>query len=161
MDEIKNHQHSDVFCSSVAYYLESGDETNLPKVQCVSHRPSLAHDNPSLPYTIASAPWDSVSVDLLKLPLTENGYQYLLVSVDSFTSFTILVALRDKTATSVGPAIIDNIIYPYDSPRVILSDNAAEFNNSSLQEICKEIHIKKCNIVPHSPSSNSKVERCN
>ncbi len=30
IDEIKKHQHSDAFCSSVAYYLESGDETNLP-----------------------------------------------------------------------------------------------------------------------------------
>ncbi len=33
MDEIRKHQRSDVFCSSVAYYLESGDETNLPKLQ--------------------------------------------------------------------------------------------------------------------------------
>ncbi len=33
MDEIRKHQPSDAFCSSVAYYLESGDETNLSKLQ--------------------------------------------------------------------------------------------------------------------------------
>ncbi len=33
MDEIRKHQHSDAFCFSVAYYLEYGDETNLPKLQ--------------------------------------------------------------------------------------------------------------------------------
>ncbi len=37
----------------------------------------------SVLHLIASAPWDSVSVGLVKLPLTENGYQYPLVCVDS------------------------------------------------------------------------------
>ncbi len=130
-------------------------------LQCASHSISLANESPSLQYSIPFAPWDSVPVDLLKFPLTENGYQYLLVCVDSFTRFTILVALKDKTATSVGQAIINNIICPYTSSHVILSDNVAEFNNSVLQEICKEFHIKKCNIVLYSLSSNGKVERCN
>ncbi len=47
-----------------------------------------------------------------------------------------------------------------ESPRLILSDNGTEFNNSILEEIRQEFSIKKCNIVPHSPSSNGKVERC-
>ncbi len=33
MDEIRKHQRSDAFCSSVAYYLESCDNTNFPKLQ--------------------------------------------------------------------------------------------------------------------------------
>ncbi len=103
--------------------------------QCASHRISLPNESPSLPYPITSAPWDSVSVDLVKLPHTENSYQYLLVCMYSFNRFTILVALKDKTATSLGRAIIANIICPYNSPRVILSDSGAEFNNSILQEI--------------------------
>ncbi len=63
--------------------------------------------------------------------------------MDSFTRFTILVALKDKTATTVCRAIIDNNICPYGSPRVILSDNGAEFNNAILQETGKEFHMKK------------------
>ncbi len=102
----------------------------MQNTQVETHASRMENDHissPSLPYHIASAPWDSVSVDLLKLPLTEYGYQYLLVCMESFTRFTI-VALKDKTANYIGRASIDNIICP-DSPRVILSDNGAEFNN--------------------------------
>ncbi len=76
-----------------------------------AHRSSPVRESPSRPYPIASSPWDAISVDLLKLPLTENGHQYLLVCVDSFFSrFTVLSALKDKSAKSVGRAIIDDII---------------------------------------------------
>ncbi len=129
--------------------------------KCAAHRSSPVRGSPSLPYLIASPHWDAISVDLLKLPLTENGHQYLLVCVDSFSRFTVLSALKDKSAKSVGRAITDDIIWRYESPHLILSDNGTEFNNSTLEEICKEFSIKKCNIVPHPPSSNGKVERCN
>lgn len=246
LDEIQRQQRADDFCSSISYYLESGDESNLPNLKskiesffmkdeilykssedslngtcerfsqlvvpeslvdvilhhvhdsdlaghpgrdrcfaqarqkyfwstmrkdifrhcqncipCASHRPIHRHESQSLPYPIATAPWDAISIDLLKLPITQNGYQYLFVCVDSFSRFTVLVALKDKTAKSVGRAIIDHIICPHESPRVLLSDNGTEFNNAVLQEICTEFKIEKCNIVPYSPASNGKVERCN
>ncbi len=55
------------------------------------HRSSPVRKSPSLPYPIASSPWDAISVDFLKLPLTENGHQYLLVCVDSFFSLQCFI----------------------------------------------------------------------
>ena len=128
---------------------------------CAQHRPSIHFESKNLAYPIPHAPWDSISVDILKLPLTENGYQYLLVCVDSFSRFTILVPLKDKSARSVSQAIINEVICTYTSPRVLLSDNGTEFNNSILKEICDVFQIKKCNIIAHSPQANGKVERAN
>lgn len=128
---------------------------------CAQHRPSLHHESPNLAYPIPHAPWDSVSVDVLKLPLTENGFQYLLVSVDSFSRFTILSPLKDKSARSVARAFIDDVICRHASPKVLLSDNGTEFNNTLLQAVCDTFKIKKCNIVPYSPQANGKVERAN
>lgn len=245
--EFTAHQSSDAFCSRIKYFLDSGDDSNLPKLsvtpdsfflqddvlyksaeisseyvrerlshilvvpqslvptilyhvhdsdlaghpgrdrclaqarrsyfwltmrkdifhhcslcpQCASHRPSPALESKSLPYPIASKPWESVSIDLLKLPITENGFQYLFVCVDSFSRFSVLTPLKDKTANSVARAFVNYVICPYGSPSVLLSDNGSEFNNTVLLEICKSFQIKKCNIVPHSPCSNGKVERCN
>ena len=245
-EEIKEKQRSDEFCNQIMYYLESGDESHLPKLQfkpesffvqddvlykssdviiddsnvklnqmvipkslvdvilfhvhdsplaghpgrdrciaqakrqyfwpsmrkdimhhcsmcekCAAHKVTPGHEGKALPYPIATGPWQEVSIDLMKLPVTQNGHQYLLVCVDSFSRFTVLVALKDKSAKSVGKAFLDHVILPHTSPRVLLSDNGSEFNNAVLNEICKEFNIKKCNIVPHSPSSNGKVERCN
>ena len=245
-EEFKSLQQADAFCSSILYYLDSGDVSNLPKLhvpvdsfflqngllyktshvssddsserlsqlvipqslievilfhvhdsphaahpgrdrclaqakkqffwpsmrkditqhcatcsQCASHRPVPSTHSSALPYHIASAPWDAISIDLLKLPITENGFQYLFVCVDSFSRFSVLAPLKDKSAPSVARALIDHVICPFGSPRVLLSDNGTEFNNEILKAICDSFLIKKCNITPHSPSSNGKVERCN
>ena len=247
LDEIRPLQQSDQFCSSIIYYLNSGDASTLPKlpmspdafvleddilykssniaaedeslhhvsqlvipqvliptilyhihdsplaghpgkersfrqaqrtyfwpsmrkdiqrhcllcVSCAQHRPSPHHESPNLAYPIPHAPWDSVSIDVLKLPLTENGFQYLLVSIDSFSRYSILTPLKDKSARSVAQAFIDEVICRYASPKVLLSDNGLEFNNSLLEAVCDTFHIKKCNIVPYSPQANGKVERAN
>ena len=128
---------------------------------CAQHRPSLHHESPNLAYPIPHAPWDCVSVDVLKLPLTENGFHYLLVCVDGFSRFTILAPLKDKSAHSVAQAFIDEVICRYASPKVLLSDNGTEFNNALLQAVCETFNIKKCNIVPYAPQANGKVERAN
>ena len=81
--------------------------------------------------------------------------------VDSFSRFTILVPLKDKSAQSVAQAIINEIICKHASPCVLLSDNGTEFNNAILKEICDVFQIRKCNVVAYSPRANGKVERAN
>ncbi len=130
-------------------------------VSCAEHRPSLHHESPNLAYPIPHAPWDSPSVDVIKVPLTENDFQYLLVFVDSFSRFSILVPLKDKSARSVARAFIDEVLCRYASPKVLLSDNGSEFNNSLLEAVCTSFQIKKCNTVPYAPQTNGKVERAN
>ena len=247
LEEIKTHQRTDPFCSSLIYFLESGDASNLPKMNmsplsftlkedvlyksenvpsddeslhnvsqlvipnslvevilfhihdsplaghpgkdrsfrqaqrayfwptmrkditrhcllcrsCAQHRPSIHFESKNLAYPIPHAPWDSLSVDILKLPLTENGFQYLLVCIDSFSRFTILVPLKNKSAQSVAQAIISEVICKYASPRVLLSDNGSEFNNEILRAVCESFQIKKCNIIAYAPQANGKVERAN
>ncbi len=97
----------------------------------------------------------------MKLPLTENGFQYLLVFVDSFSRFSILVPLKEKSVSSVARAFIDEVLCRYASPKVLLSDNDSEFNNSLLDAVCTSFQIKKCNTVPYAPQANGKVERAN
>ena len=128
---------------------------------CAEHGPSLHHESPNLAYPIVYAPWDSLSIETLKLPLTENGFHYLLVCIDSFSRFSILVPLKDKSACSVARTLIDEVICRYASPKLLLSDNGTEFNNAILKAVCESFQIKKCNIVPYSPQANGKVERAN
>ena len=119
------------------------------------------HESPNLAYPIPHVPWDSLSVDILKLPLMENGFHYLLVCIDSFSRFSILVPLKDKSARSFARALIDEVICQYASPKVLLSNNGTEFNNAMLNAVCESFQIKKCNIIPYFPQANRKIERAN
>lgn len=46
-------------------------------------------------------------------------------------------------------------------PKVLLSDNAAEFTSELLRKLCEFYEINKCQITAYKPSSNGAVERTN
>ncbi len=112
-------------------------------------------------YPTPLEPWDTLAIDLLKLPTSSEGHQYLLVTIDHFSRYSILVPLKDKTATTVATALIGKVFCPFSTPKRTLSDNGIEFNNSILSEICKQIDIRKTNIVAYHPASNGLVEKKN
>ena len=76
-----------------------------------------------LSYPVPSAPWDTLVIDLLKLPLTDLGNQYMFVAIDQFSRFSILVPLLDKSASTVARAFMDHVICPFTIPKVLLADN--------------------------------------
>ncbi len=122
---------------------------------------SVARPVPIKSYPMPTEPWETIAIDLLKLPLTTEGHKYLLVCIDHFSRFCILVPFKDKTATSVASALIDEVFCKFNMPKTILSDNGTEFNNSVLDAICKEYGITKTNIIAYHPASNGLVERQN
>ncbi len=61
---------------------------------CAEHNPIPLRKAPILSYLIPNAPWDAVAIDILKLPRTESGNEYLLVMMDHFSRFCILCILN-------------------------------------------------------------------
>ncbi len=121
---------------------------------CAEHNPVPLRKASILSYPVPNAPWDVVAIDILKLPRTESGKEYLLVMMDHFSRFCILLPLPDKSAKTVARAIVDEFICKFTSPHSLLSDSGGEFNNAILEEICKIFNIKKCNITPYHPAPN-------
>ncbi len=74
---------------------------------CAENHGFVARPVPIKSYPIPTEPWETIAIDLLKLLLTTEGHKYLLVCMDHFSRFCILVPLKDKTATSVASALID------------------------------------------------------
>ncbi len=58
-------------------------------------------------------------------------------------------------------ALVSHLIFPYTTPRVLLSDNGTVFKNPILQDICTQFNIKQTFITAHHPASNGLVERTN
>ncbi len=128
---------------------------------CAENHGSVKKTVPIQSYPIPTEPWQTRAVDLLKLPITTEGHTQLMVVIDHFSHFLLLVPLKDKQAKSVARALIDEVLCKFNTLKTLLSDNGSEFNNQILEAICKEYGIVKINIVPYHTASNGMVERQN
>lgn len=84
---------------------------------CSQIRGSAAGEQPMLDGPIPVERWSTIEIDLLKLPKSYYGSQYLLVVVDIFSKYSVLVPLKDKTAESVAQTFIDSVFCTFNAPR--------------------------------------------
>ena len=130
-------------------------------VTCAKYKGFVNKPAPILTYPPPTRPWQVVSIDLLQLMPSYKGSKYLLVCVDHFSRFTVLCALKDKTADAVAHALITKLFIVHSTPEVLLSDNGSEFRNELLKEICAQYDIKQAFISAYHAASNGLAERTN
>ncbi len=115
-----------------------------------------------LSYPIREKPWDRINFDTLEMPLSENGFKYLLVIIDYFSRFCNLQPIQNKKAETVATTIFQKKLFFHTQPqKSIITDSDPEFNNTILAEICSISNIKKLNVHNYKPESNGVVERLN
>ncbi len=98
---------------------------------------------PILQHPLPAVPFNVVDVDLLQLTRSIQVSIYILVYIDHFSRFTVLAPLYNKSATTVVHAIVSHFIFPYTTPRVLLSDNGTEFKNQVLRDITLSFTLKR------------------
>ncbi len=128
--------------------------------KCAVYKGVATGPAPIQQYHPPTRPFECVSVDLLQLPPSHQGSKYVVVMVDMFSRFVILEPIA-KTARAVAHAIVSRLICEHTAPRVLLSDNGAEFRNKILQEICSQFNVTQTFTVAYHPVSNGLVERAN
>ena len=89
-------------------------------VKCAQHKVNLPKPAPILEYSPPEQSEDVVAMDLLQLPPGHQGSKYLLVCVNHFSRYVVLVPVKEKIADAIAHALITNLICPYSTPRVIL-----------------------------------------
>ena len=128
---------------------------------CAQHKGTTGKPAPIQAYPSVSKPFETISMDLLKMPKSHQGSVYILVMVDFLSRFTVLAPLKSKNADEVAHAFLNNLILPFTTPNTILTDNGLEFANKVIANICQYYSIKQSFISPYHPSSNGLVERVN
>ncbi len=66
---------------------------------CAENHGSVKKTVPIQSFPIPTEPRHTLAVDLLKLPTTEEGHTYLLVAIDHFSRYSILVPLKQRFLT--------------------------------------------------------------
>ena len=106
-------------------------------------------------------PFHRVAVDVLQLPKTVNGIQYVIVFMDYLTKWPEAFAAADQTAETIARLLMEQIICRHGIPQELLSDRGQNFLSNLIQEICKVLQVKKLNTSGYHPQTDGLVEKIN
>lgn len=59
---------------------------------------------------LVGGPFETVGVDVLKMPLTERGARYVIAFVDYMTKWVEAYAVCDQMNETIAALFIDNIV---------------------------------------------------
>lgn len=111
---------------------------------------------------IPNFPFEVISIDLVG-PLTETprGNRFLLTIICNLTSWPEAIPIPTKEASVVAEALIQHFITRFGTPRVIVSDNGREFDNSLMKYLSNYFGFIHAKVCPYTPHSNGKIEKFN
>ena len=130
-----------------------------PACQKMSH---IKHHIQMSPFTTASyGPMDTVNIDTIgPLPRDENGNKYVIVIIDAFSRWCMLIPTVDATAKSAAQALIQWMGF-FGIPSNVVSDNGSQYANKLIAEFLSELQIEHSLINAYSHEENGIVERAN
>ena len=94
-------------------------------------------------------------------PTALRQLKFLVVGIDYFTKWVEVEPLATITEKSIRTFVWRNIICRYGIPRVLVSDNGKQFDNSAFRDFCSELGIKNHYSSPAHPQANKQVEVTN
>lgn len=92
-------------------------------------------------------------------PKSMEGYRYILVEVEAFSGWPVVVPLKTQTAQEVAQALITHVFSVYGSPISVLTDQGKAFESDLFKEIMELYNIKKFRTSSFHPAANGKAER--
>jgi len=105
--------------------------------------------------------FDMWGMDLLELPTSDQGNNYLLVMAEYYTRWVEAVPIKTKDAVAVAGVICREIFCRYGAPTSILTDQGSEFVSNLLTALCTSYRVKKLMTTLKKSSTNGLTERFN
>lgn len=114
------------------------------------------------PLPIAENIFDTLGIDLInKLPVSDKGYNSILVCTDNLSKYVIAVPLRDEKSETITHAFYSHVLAKYGCPKVVISDRGVNFIGKHTSDFFHLCGIKRNKTAPYHPQSNGQTERFN
>ena len=95
------------------------------------------------------------------LPKTKQGFQYILLIVDSFSKWSEAFPLVTVEANEIANILVKEYFSRYGAPRVIVSDRGRNFMSKLIKAICELFQVKRHYTSSYHPQTNATCERAN
>ena len=107
----------------------------------------------------SQGPWDILSSDIVGPLPPDRCHEFLIVFVDCFAKYTILIPSSNHTASTVNEALMRHVIPYFGTPRRLLSDRGREFISSIWTKLLRSLGIQQVLTSPYHPEGNAINER--
>ena len=107
----------------------------------------------------STGPWDTLSVDIVGPLPADRRHEFVIVFVDCFSRYTVLVPASNHTADTVSDALLRHVVPYFGTPRRLLSDRGREFVGDVWGELTRSLGIQRVLTSPYHPEGNSINER--
>ena len=107
----------------------------------------------------SKGPWDTLSVDIVGPLPADRQHEFIIVFVDCYSRFTILVPASNHTADTVSDALLRHVVPYFGTPRRLLSDRGREFVGDVWGKLTSSLGIQRVLTSPYHPEGNSINER--
>ena len=104
-------------------------------------------------------PWDTLSVDIVGPLPADRRHEFVIVFVDCFSRYTVLVPASNHTADTVSDALLRHVVPYFGTPRRLLSDRGREFVGDVWGKLTRSLGIQRVLTSPYHPEGNSINER--
>ena len=93
------------------------------------------------------------------LPVSDNGYRYILTCIDAFTRFVWAFPLKTQEATEIVQTLMDGIVAVFGVPKRVHSDQGKNFVGKVASLFYKRLGIQQSTTTAYHPQGNGYCER--
>ena len=102
-------------------------------------------------------PWDMLSIDIVGSLPPDHLHEFLIVFVDCYSKYTILIPSSNYSANTVSEALMRHVIPYFGTPRRLLSDR--EFISAIWTKLLRSLGSQQVLTSPYHPEGNAINER--
>jgi len=92
-----------------------------------------------------------VGVDIMELPITTRGNQYVIVLQDLFMKWPMVFPKPDQKAVRIAQLLVEEAIPTFGVPEALLSDQGTNLLSFLMKKNCKMFGIEKFNTIVSYP----------
>ena len=107
----------------------------------------------------SQGPWDTLSVDIVGPLHADHRQEFLIVFVDCYSLYTILVPASNHTASTVSDAFLWHAVPYFGTPRRLLSDLGREFMGEIWGKLMRSLGVQRVLTSPYHPEGDAINER--
>ncbi|KAJ1700962.1 hypothetical protein LUZ63_000741 [Rhynchospora breviuscula] len=94
-------------------------------------------------------------------PPALNGHRFILAATDYFSKWAEARSYREIKASDVVKFFTNQVLYRYENPRKIISDNGTVFKNTKVDDFAKKYKIERRYSSVYNPRANGLAEAFN